>query len=161
MAVNSERTFVEVTKTTWRTRARKRTRKLVCFSDSAILRNKTPTNSQESRVIAQAVSRWLPTAAARVRAWVWSSGFCGRQSDAGAGFPRVLRLTLPVFIPPNSPSSQSPRAGKIGQKWPTCRVAQFGLHPPLWELNKLTGETQRKYFIKTNVPPLMWLTWIK
>jgi hypothetical protein len=62
------------------------------------------------RAIAQAVSRWLPTAAARVRARVWSSGICG----AGSGFLRVLRFPLP-FIPPNSPSSQSPGAGTIGQ----------------------------------------------
>jgi hypothetical protein len=52
------------------------------------------------RAIAQAVSRWLPTAAARVRARVWSSGICGGQSGAGAGFLRVLRFTLPIFIPP-------------------------------------------------------------
>jgi hypothetical protein len=58
--------------------------------------------------IAQAVSRWLPTATARVRARVWSSGICGGQSGAGAGFLRVLRFPLPIFIPPNSPSSQSP-----------------------------------------------------
>jgi hypothetical protein len=31
-------------------------------------------------------SRWLPTAAARVRARVWSSGICGGQNGAGAGF---------------------------------------------------------------------------
>jgi hypothetical protein len=36
--------------------------------------------------IAQAVSRWLPTAAARVRARVWSSGICGGQNGAGADF---------------------------------------------------------------------------
>jgi hypothetical protein len=65
--------------------------------------------------IAQAVSRWLPTAAARVRARVWSSGICGGQSGAGAGFLRVIRFPLPIFIPPNSPSSQSPGAGTIGQ----------------------------------------------
>jgi hypothetical protein len=41
------------------------------------------------RAIAQAVSRWLPTAAARVRARVWSSAICGGQSGAGAGFLRV------------------------------------------------------------------------
>jgi hypothetical protein len=64
--------------------------------------------------IAEAVSRWLPTAAGRVQSRVWSSGICGRQSDVGAGFLRVLRFPLP-FIPPNSPSSQSPGAGKIGQ----------------------------------------------
>jgi hypothetical protein len=42
--------------------------------------------SNEGRTIAQAVSLWLPTAAARVRARVWSSGICGGQSGAGAGF---------------------------------------------------------------------------
>jgi hypothetical protein len=61
--------------------------------------------------VAQAVSRWLPTAAARVRARVRLSG----QSGAGAGFLRVLWFPLPIFIPPNSPSSQSPGAGTIGQ----------------------------------------------
>jgi hypothetical protein len=36
--------------------------------------------------IAEAVSRWLPTAAAQVQSRVWSSGICGGQSGAGAGF---------------------------------------------------------------------------
>jgi hypothetical protein len=36
--------------------------------------------------IAQAVSHWLPTAAAQVRSWAWSSGICGGQSGTGAGF---------------------------------------------------------------------------
>jgi hypothetical protein len=40
----------------------------------------------EGRAIAQAVIRWLPTTAARVQTWVWSSGICGGQSGAGAGF---------------------------------------------------------------------------
>jgi hypothetical protein len=66
------------------------------------------------RAIPQAVSHWLPTAAARVRARVWSSGICGGQSGAGTGFLRVLRFPLPIFIPPNSASSQSPGAGTIG-----------------------------------------------
>jgi hypothetical protein len=83
-------------------------------------------NSMLGRAIAEAVSRWLPTAAARVRARVWSSGICGGLSGAGAGFLRVLWFPLPIFIPPNSPSSQSPGAGTIGQKWPTCRV------DPVW-----------------------------
>jgi hypothetical protein len=42
------------------------------------------------------------------------SGICGGQSGVRAGFIRVLRFPLP-FIPPISPSSQSPRAGTIGQ----------------------------------------------
>jgi hypothetical protein len=30
-------------------------------------------------------------------------GFCGGQSGAGAGFLRVLRFPLPIFIPPIAP----------------------------------------------------------
>jgi hypothetical protein len=66
------------------------------------------------RAIAEAVSRWLPTAAAWVQSRVCSSRIFGGQSGAGAGFLRVLRFPLP-FIPPNSPFSQSPGAGTIGQ----------------------------------------------
>jgi hypothetical protein len=35
--------------------------------------------SVNARAIAQAVSRWLPTAAVRVRARIWSCGICGGQ----------------------------------------------------------------------------------
>jgi hypothetical protein len=80
---------------------------------------------KQGRAIAQAVSRWLPIAAARV----WSSGICGGQNGTGAGFLRVLRFPLP-FIPPNSPSSQSPGASTLGQKWPTCRVDPVWITPP-------------------------------
>jgi hypothetical protein len=66
------------------------------------------------RAIAEAVSRWLPTATARDQSRVWSSGICGGQSGVGAGFLRVLRFPVP-FIPSNCPSSQSPGAGTIGQ----------------------------------------------
>jgi hypothetical protein len=59
------------------------------------------------RAIDQAVSRWLPTTAARVRSWVWSRGICGGQSGAGARFLRVLRFPLPAFIPPIAPQSPS------------------------------------------------------
>jgi hypothetical protein len=65
------------------------------------------------RAIAQAVSRWrrwgrwLPTAAARVRAWVWTCGISGGQSGAGTGFLRELQFPLPIFIPPIAPQSPS------------------------------------------------------
>jgi hypothetical protein len=42
------------------------------------------------------------------------SGICGGQSGTGAGFLRALWFSLPIFTPPNSPSSQLPRAGTIG-----------------------------------------------
>jgi hypothetical protein len=60
------------------------------------------------RAIAQEVSRWLPTAAARVQTRVYSCGICGGQSGAGAGFLRVLQFPLSIFITPISPQSASP-----------------------------------------------------
>jgi hypothetical protein len=53
--------------------------------------------------VAQVVSRWLPTAAARVRVRA-ACGVCGGKSGIGACFLRVLRFPLPI-IPPISPSS--------------------------------------------------------
>jgi hypothetical protein len=55
------------------------------------------------RVVAQAVSRWLPTVAARFRVRA-ACGVCGGQSGTEAGFLRVLQFPLPI-IPPFSPSS--------------------------------------------------------
>jgi hypothetical protein len=55
------------------------------------------------RAVAQAVSRWLPTAAARVSVRA-ECGVCGGQNGTGAGFLRVLRFPLPI-IPSISPLS--------------------------------------------------------
>jgi hypothetical protein len=65
------------------------------------------SNIPHGRAIAQAVSRWLSTAACRARARVWSCGICDGQSGAGAGFLRVLRFPLPIFTPPVAPESPS------------------------------------------------------
>jgi hypothetical protein len=68
------------------------------------LRN-TNCKVQAGRAIAQAVSRRLPTAAARVRFQVRSCGICDEQSGTGAGFLRVLRFPLPILISPTTPHS--------------------------------------------------------
>jgi hypothetical protein len=55
----------------------------------------TSTKEPGFRAIAQAVSRWLPTAAVRGSRLGRRVGFCGGLSGAGAGFLRVLRFPLP------------------------------------------------------------------
>jgi hypothetical protein len=54
------------------------------------------------RNITLAVSRWIPTAEAQVRALLY--GICGGQSGTVAGFLRVLFFPLPI-IPPTASSS--------------------------------------------------------
>jgi hypothetical protein len=109
-----------------------------CIDSLYSIYTNEPCGSKElvGRAIAEAAIRWLPTEAARVRAQVWSSGICGGQSGAGSDFLRVLRFPLPNFSPPNSPSSESPGAGTIGQKWPTCRVDPVWTPHPLREFKK-------------------------
>jgi hypothetical protein len=59
------------------------------------------------RATAQAVSRWLPASAARVRARVVPCEICDGQRGTRAGFLQVLRFPLPIFIPPIAPQSPS------------------------------------------------------
>jgi hypothetical protein len=70
--------------------------------------------NKEGRAIAQAVSRWFSTAAARIRAQrdLWWTKWCwGRFSPSTSVSPAYLHSTnfsvipLPIFIPPISPSS--------------------------------------------------------
>jgi hypothetical protein len=64
------------------------------------------------RAIAQAVSRWLPTAAARV----WQVGFVVDKMAPEQVFSEYFGFPCqPHFIPPTSPSSQAPGTGTIGQ----------------------------------------------
>jgi hypothetical protein len=95
------------------------------------------------RAIAQAVSRWLPTAAARVRARVWSCGICGGQSGAGVGFLRVLRFPPPIFIPPIAPQSPSSIMWGLYNR-PEVATVSSGLSPTPLKKNtmaRLLSET--------------------
>jgi hypothetical protein len=95
----------------------------------------------EGRAIAEAISRRLPTAVARFRAWGVTSGICGGQIGVEAGFLLLLWFPLPKsFIPPTSLSSQSSGAGTIDQEWPQCRV------DPVWTP---TPNNQCIYICKT------------
>jgi hypothetical protein len=74
---------------------------------------------EEGRAIAEAVSRWLPTAAARVRAQVRLCGIYDGQSSTGAGFLRVLRFPLPILIPQTAPHLSS----SIIRGWPSRPIS--------------------------------------
>jgi hypothetical protein len=83
---------------------------IVFWDDYMVLLKMEATGSSEtmvtfylSRAVVQAVSRWLPTEAARVRVWA-AFGVCGGQSGTGVDFIQVLRFPLPN-IPPRSASS--------------------------------------------------------
>jgi hypothetical protein len=65
------------------------------------------TSNSFGHTVTQAVSRWLPTAAARVRAPVSSCGICDGRSGTGLGLLRVLQFPLPIYIPPVAPQSPS------------------------------------------------------
>jgi hypothetical protein len=75
----------------------------MCISHSLL----THQQLKLDHAIPQAVSRWISTAAARVRAQVRACGICRGQSSAAAGFIRVLRFPLSIFIPPIAPQSPS------------------------------------------------------
>jgi hypothetical protein len=68
------------------------------------------------------------TAAAQVRARVWSCGICGGQSGAGACFLWVLRFPLPIFIAPVAPQSPSPTIWGLYNR-PEVAAVPSGLSP--------------------------------
>jgi hypothetical protein len=100
--------------------------------------------------IAQAVSRRLPTATARVRAQVRPCGIFGGQSGTGAGFLQVLLFPLPILIRPSAPHSSpiirgwynrpiSGRRTKWTQSHPTPRNKKKILS--YWSLGRLPFTT--------------------
>jgi hypothetical protein len=83
---------------------------LLCIKENVDL----PVRQHVGRAIAQAVSRWLPTAAARVQTRVYVHvGFVMDKSGAGAGFLRVLWFPLPIIISPISPSYSMSRDSAV------------------------------------------------
>jgi hypothetical protein len=94
----------------------------------------------KGRTTAQAVSRGLPTAAARVRAQV-------RQSGNGAGFLRVLRFPLPILIPPTAPHYHlSSETGTIGQLVADV-PSGLSLTPPQETKKKKNEYILRQYYL--------------
>jgi hypothetical protein len=95
-----------------RSTPRKKDTRLLLLMRVLRLTNPRRRRRKKGRAVAQAVSRWLPTTAARVRVRA-AYGVCGGQSGIGVGFLRVLWFPLSI-IPPISLLSKSPGAGTIG-----------------------------------------------
>jgi hypothetical protein len=92
--------------------------------------------AQSSRAIAQAVSRWFPTAAARVRARVWSSGICATQSGTRGRFspstwvsPANLHYTKFSILTTTQGRYNSPEVAEV-PSWPSLHST-----PTLCEFN--------------------------
>jgi hypothetical protein len=91
------------------------------------------------RAIAQAASRWLPTAAARVRARVWQVGFVVGEVASGQVFSEYFGFPCEKpFIPWTSPS-QSP--GAVSRGFTTSWSPVRGVQPTVLDL---VTETKRK-----------------
>jgi hypothetical protein len=111
----------------------------------------------QRRAIAQAVSRRLPTAAARLRSHVRSCGICRGQSGTWAGFLRVVRFSLPIMIPPNVPYSPiiwgwynrqtSGRCTEWTQSHPTQRYKKKASHPLPEDKQEVPLQEQNSYFL--------------
>jgi hypothetical protein len=94
-------------------------------------------NFKVGRAITQAVSRWLPTAAAQVRprscrvVFVVDEVALGQVFSAYFGLPCQSSFHQTLH-PHNHP-------GQVQQInwWPTCRVDPVGFHRPLFEVKKL------------------------
>jgi hypothetical protein len=103
------------------------------------------SRNTSGRDVAQAVSRWLPPAAARVRVRA-ACGFCDGQSGTGAGFLRVLRL-----FPANHSTNFSIiiitrgwRNRPIGGR--SSEWTQLDSTPPLYQLKKISRNTNSVHF---------------
>jgi hypothetical protein len=82
-------------------------RVIIMFGEETLTKICQVTYVPLGHAAAQVVSRWLPTAAARVRARVRLCGICGGRNGTRAGFLRVLPFPLPIITPTAQRSSSS------------------------------------------------------
>jgi hypothetical protein len=95
--------------------------------------------------IAQAVSRRLPTAAARDRAQISSCRICGGQSGTGGGFLRVFRCPPPFLIPPTATHSLSIIRSRYNRRVSDRRTKWTQSHPTQENVKK-----KKTFFPRTN-----------
>jgi hypothetical protein len=104
------------------------------------------------RVIAQAVSRRLPTAAARIRAQVRSCRICGGQNGTGTGF-----LSPSTSVPQTAPHSSLPiTLGWYNRPVVTSVIVDSGpLHPTKGGKKKVCKPLNFSWVTPTPIPKQM------
>jgi hypothetical protein len=86
------------------------------------------------RAIAEAVIRWLPTAAARIRARVWQVAFVvdkvasEQMGSEYFGFPCQNRSFHQLLHPHDHPGQVQYASSGRSAEW-----TQYGLHPPIFK----------------------------
>jgi hypothetical protein len=105
--------------------------------------------STKGRAVAQAVSRWIPTAAARVRVRAEHVGFVVDEVALDQVFPEYFgfncQSSFHQFLHHHNHSGLAQQA----YCWPQCRVDPIWLHPPLYQFKK--KKEHRKKLFKPSV----------
>jgi hypothetical protein len=129
---------------------------LATLSVSRVLNDSLTISTELCRAMAQALSRWLTTAADRVRAQIRPCRICDEQSGTGESFLRVLRLPLPIhrllhnrLSRPNSDRSSKWTQAQpthesygLGRTWKAATEARFEI--PSLHLTGLTENNHEK-----------------
>jgi hypothetical protein len=105
------------------------------------------------RAVAQAVSRWLPTAAVRVRVGAEHVGFVVDKAALGQVFSEYFDFPGDSLFHQFLHQHNHTRLAQKAYWWPQCRVDPIGLHPPLYQFKNLIkkrGQTGERFLGQKN-----------
>jgi hypothetical protein len=109
--------------------------------------------SSEGRAVAQAVSRWLPTAVARV-----TSGqhvrFVVDKAQLGQNFSEYFGFLCQSLFHQFLHHHNHPGLAQWAYWYPQCRMDQIWLHPPIYEFNNSSKTWQGNLVIYRWVIPV-------
>jgi hypothetical protein len=107
---------------------------VINFKNSNCHKLFVPKNQFQGCALAEAVSRWLPFTAARVRGWVWQVGFVVDKMASGQVFCEYFDFPCQnisfrqLLLPHNHPGRVQYARSSRSAEW-----TQYGLHPPIFK----------------------------
>jgi hypothetical protein len=112
--------------------------------------------------VAEAVIRWLPTAAARVRVRAEHVGFVVDKAELGQVFSEYFCLPCQSSFHQFLHHHNHPGLAQLASWLPQCRVDPIGLHPPLYQFKfflfvaipapNLGSARQKQFFFSCSFP---------